>query len=100
MPPTPIEFLKVNVNAFKEVLDSKKAAEKKGAISWAFAEDFNKLLEQAKKAEPAIAEHLPEPIKFIDQGYGMRTVQHVDYLHIEIMITRIIGVIRLFETKQ
>jgi hypothetical protein len=99
MPPTPMALLKMKVTAFKDALDSKKASEKKGPISWAFAEDINRLIEEARKVEPAMAEHLPELIKFIDQGYGLRSVQHVDYIHVEIMLNRIIGTIGLFETN-
>jgi hypothetical protein len=99
VPPTSMDILKVNVTAFKEVLDSTKPAEKKKPVSFAFAEDFNRLLAQAKQTDPAMAEHLPEPIKFFNDGWGTTRVQQVDYIHIEIMLNRIIGVIRLFEVK-
>ena len=97
--PTPMEILKMKVTAFKEVLDSKKPSEKKGVISYAFGEEFNLLLAEANAVEPAMTNHLPQAIKFIDQGYGITSVQHVDYLHIEIKINQIIGVIKLFGNR-
>ena len=77
----------------------KRHLKRKGPISWAFAEDINRLIDEAKKAEPAMAEHLPELIKFIDEGFGIRRVQHIDYIHVEIMLNRIVGTIQLFQKK-
>jgi hypothetical protein len=91
--------LKMKVEAFKEGLDSKKSTEIKGPVSWAFAEEFNRLIEEAKKVEPAMAEHLPEFIKFVDTGMGVSRVQHVDYIHIEIKVRQIIGAIRLIDSR-
>ena len=98
MPPTSMDILKMKVEAFKEGLDSKKSSEKKGNVSGAFAEEFNRLIEEAKKVEPAMAQHLPELIQFIDSGMGVY-VQHVDYIHIEIKIRQIMGAIRLFNPR-
>jgi len=94
--PSPMEILQMKVDAIKDVLQGKKPTEKKGFITRAMADDFNRLLEEAKKAEPQMAEHLPVPIKIGENGWGAIVVQQVDYIHFESMINRLIGTIRLF----
>ena len=60
--PTPMDFVRVKVQAYKHTLDGKSAKEKAGKVSAQLAEQFNLMLADIKKEYPDAAPHLPRPI--------------------------------------
>ena len=91
--PTPLDFLRANVVAYKNTLDSKTAKEKKDLVSRAIAAQFNAIIEEIKKEAPEVAPRLPKPITFntlVAQDFQR---SDASYLDLELMINQTLAVL-------
>jgi hypothetical protein len=91
--PTPLDFLRAKVQAYKHILDGKTAKEKEKHVSTAVAEEFNGLLEEIKKAVPETAPHLPQPITSTSFFARDLRVSDVKYLDLELLLSQVLAVL-------
>lgn len=93
MPPTPLEIVKADIEAYKAVLSHLPDKQKEGFVSRATVEDFNTLLKKAADAVPEMAPHLPTKIftHYRDRLSSQK------FAEIEILVERVLRLIQLYQ---
>ena len=91
--PTPLDFHRATVLAFKNTLDGRSAKEKELPVSIQIARQFNTIVEEIKKVAPEVASHLPQPVTW--KGIAARDMQisDVSFLELQMMLNQVLAVL-------
>ena|ERR1022692_2212623 len=97
--PSPIEFLLVKVQAFKNVLNTKSARDKDTNVPIQTAEQFNAILADIKAQSPESAPHLPAPIEWDSSNMLTRHIEvtMIKFTDLEIKIETVLGILDLLK---
>jgi hypothetical protein len=97
--PTPLDFHKATVLAFKNTLEGKSAKEKERHISIQVAKQFNAVVDKIKGEHPDAATHLPEPITW--KGIAAQDMQIADisFLDFELLLNQVLGLLEVLEAR-
>jgi hypothetical protein len=97
--PTPLEFVKAKVGAYKKALDGKSAKEREGRISIPIAKEVNAFIEEIKNGTPEAAPHLPQPIRWDNLHLLRQGLADVNYLELEMILNQMLDVLEVLKSN-
>ena len=91
--PTPLDFVRAKVLAYKNTLDGRSTKEKEKQVAIPIAQEFNAFLEEIKKAFPEDASHLPQPITWEGMAAHDFRMSDVRFLELEMLLNQVLAVL-------
>lgn len=91
MPPTPLDFHRATVLAYKSTLESRPAKEKKERVSIQIAQQANTIVDDTTKAFPEASAHLPQRIRW-NEMY-LSGPAGVSFLELEMMLNQVLAIL-------
>ena len=92
--PTPIDFLKATVAAFKETLGQTPPTQKNDLVSIHSGKHFNDLLAKIKVEAPEAAGHLPPPITWTTD-FALMGKSDIKFLELEMYVNQVVHVLNV-----